>query len=803
MKRSSWRLLNLILAVALAMSVYSPLVRNAEASEGTASLEQPELMLVVFGKDYAFLYGTPYIMDGRTLVPVRDLLVALGIPNDEKSIRYDDRTRTVTAIKDDVTLQLQVGATTLMKNGEPYAALDVPAQLKDSRVYLPARAIAEALGYRVFYDADLNAVVINKGQTKSQEVLDDELFEAALQADLPKVLSLLFCGANPNAVRDRESLLITVMVEEEFTPETTHEVIAHTLILHGADVNTVSEYNGDTPLRLAVAENLYNLAVLLLEKGADPNAVSNPATSYADSIVMQLGSIGFRGSGAERAKMLQLLQSYGADLNYSDKYNNTLLSNLIYSHTWYDRRYAETIQTAIRLGAQDGILAVLELDEEERIPILQLMLAAGLDINASYDGEPNTQDKTLLEVAVEQQLELKTILQLLELGADPTRDQTISFVQQALSNATAEQKSYYDDVIHMLEDYSQPTGGLFYPATDVTVSGEFVEEEIALFPVIKEGRYGYIDRNGELVVEPQYLLASEFNEGLAVVRGDNQLAGYINEHGEVVIEPIYEDAKVFREGLAPVAVEYGSPLHFINSAGETVFETDYIITSGFNEGLAAVVVISDPFYMNGNIEFIDSTGKTVLRLEDRYDVFSSIFFNDGYTLVKRAEGYSYIDKSGDPAFGAIFPDARHFSEGAAGVGIIGEYGIRQYGFIDQSGDMLVEPKFFDAGSFSEGLAPVKSVLGQWGFTDKEGRLAIPMQYDQVSHFAEGLAAARQGVLWGFIDKQGRWVIEPQFESIETFRGGLARYYVDDPDGGGPDLIGYINREGHIVWEAGN
>lgn len=54
------------------------------------------------------------------------------------------------------------------------------------------------------------------------------------------------------------------------------------------------------------------------------------------------------------------------------------------------------------------------------------------------------------------------------------------------------------------------------------------------------GRWGYIDKTGELVIKPQFISAHDFSEGLARVHvegyeGDR--LGYINKKGEWVWEP--------------------------------------------------------------------------------------------------------------------------------------------------------------------------------------------------------------------------------------------------------------------------
>lgn len=70
----------------------------------------------------------------------------------------------------------------------------------------------------------------------------------------------------------------------------------------------------------------------------------------------------------------------------------------------------------------------------------------------------------------------------------------------------------------------------------------------------KEKLWGYIDKNGEMIVEPKFHHAWNFHEGLAAVAVD-WARGFINEDGTYVIEPKYQYAGPFRDGKAKVMLD--------------------------------------------------------------------------------------------------------------------------------------------------------------------------------------------------------------------------------------------------------
>jgi hypothetical protein len=102
--------------------------------------------------------GQPSIIGGRTLVPVRYLANALGVTD----VGWDQATQKVTL----KGVELTIGSKTLISNGAS-SQMDVAPSIISGRTYLPARYVAEALGYEVGWDA-ANQVVYcwPKGEPK-------------------------------------------------------------------------------------------------------------------------------------------------------------------------------------------------------------------------------------------------------------------------------------------------------------------------------------------------------------------------------------------------------------------------------------------------------------------------------------------------------------------------------------------------------------------------------------------------------------------------------------------------------------
>ncbi|SHJ40103.1 N-acetylmuramoyl-L-alanine amidase [Desulfofundulus thermosubterraneus] len=101
--------------------------------------------------------ASPFINQGRTYVPLRYLALALNVA--EKDILWDKNTKTVLLTKDGVELRLTVGSRTITVNGQA-KDIDVAPVIRDGRSYLPARHVAEALGYRVEWNQQNRTVLV-------------------------------------------------------------------------------------------------------------------------------------------------------------------------------------------------------------------------------------------------------------------------------------------------------------------------------------------------------------------------------------------------------------------------------------------------------------------------------------------------------------------------------------------------------------------------------------------------------------------------------------------------------------------
>ncbi|MGI6329111.1 MAG: copper amine oxidase N-terminal domain-containing protein [Dethiobacteria bacterium] len=106
----------------------------------------------------------PVIKEGRTLIPVRAVIMGLGA-----DIAWDKEKGLVTVTKGNIIVEFYIDDVVFYINGKKHE-LDIPAQLISNRTFVPLRYLAEALGKRVKYDGDNDVITIGDDALKKFEV---------------------------------------------------------------------------------------------------------------------------------------------------------------------------------------------------------------------------------------------------------------------------------------------------------------------------------------------------------------------------------------------------------------------------------------------------------------------------------------------------------------------------------------------------------------------------------------------------------------------------------------------------------
>lgn len=323
-----------------------------------------------------------------------------------------------------------------------------------------------------------------------------------------------------------------------------------------------------------------------------------------------------------------------------------------------------------------------------------------------------------------------------------------------------------------------------------------ITENTNLYLVNVNGKFGYINNKGQIVINPQFDYAYDFSEGLAKVKTSNKY-GFINKKGIIVINPVFEDVSDFQEGMAKF--KENGKFGFINIKGEKVIKSTYTSAGDFNSGVAKVIEEQGFWIQEGG--YINKTGKVVITFK------GSDFgdFSEGLAAINIDGKYGYINTNATivikPQYSYAFP----FRDGIAWVckssantGVMASFeSDAVWGCIDKSGNLVIPYKqFFWPNSFYQGLASVQiksnNEISKFCYINKKGDVVIKPQFDFPGNFHEGLARVKVQDKYGYINTSGEFYIEPLFDFASDFKDGIAKVSIGKE-------VGYISKNGDWIW----
>ncbi len=240
--------------------------------------------------------------------------------------------------------------------------------------------------------------------------------------------------------------------------------------------------------------------------------------------------------------------------------------------------------------------------------------------------------------------------------------------------------------------------------------------------VCLEGKWGYLDADGDLTIPCVFDQAMDFENGSAAVI----------ENGQVIVI----DTDGFRTALCKEAADSIAPF------GQGV--TSLRINGKWRLANAEMRIGATEYDFIGTLSdggrAVCRNGKWVLQnssSEDQTDEF------DGFSLDEK---------------GCAYRNGRAFAKS----------GELTY-LVDATGTRISETGYTDAYPFleSDGLAAVCKD-GKWGFLDKNGQEVLPFEWDSACSFSEGVAAVEKDGLWGYISLRGEIAVPLQYIGAKPF-----------------------------------
>lgn len=303
-------------------------------------------------------------------------------------------------------------------------------------------------------------------------------------------------------------------------------------------------------------------------------------------------------------------------------------------------------------------------------------------------------------------------------------------------------------------------------------------------PICSGGSWGYLNRNGKLVIPPIYEFVQNFKNGRAIAKKRGKW-GVINTKNEVVV-PFKYDLIEYLPGSNHqffLLEIHGKKHGFVDALGRDIIPTDHDELNHFSEGVASVKSANRWGFVSQNGKWIAKPQYLAVR-----------DFGDGLAAVRTEKGWGYINKQGNIIIEPQFIRAGKFSDGLAPV----RPKRGKSGFINHQGEFVIEPQFDRVSEFRYGRAMVKPPQKDWGMINQKGDFLLPPKFKRLE-FAQdsGYVHANQNYMWGLCDLTGKKLTGFKYRKIMSFSEGLAAVQLKKSESS-KSLFGYIDRTGKTI-----
>jgi len=272
-------------------------------------------------------------------------------------------------------------------------------------------------------------------------------------------------------------------------------------------------------------------------------------------------------------------------------------------------------------------------------------------------------------------------------------------------------------------------------------------------------KYGLIDNDGNIIVQPQFDAPIVYNDDLAIVEHEGKV-GYISLQGELAVDYFYEWGCPFNEGLAAVGIDEqfwfidkkggvkSGPYNFLNSEA-FVYNIAYM---QYSDGYTAFFEITNKgantnYSGKGYWGYLDGEGKIVIEAQ-----YKSVRpFCNGIAAVETEEGnWIYINKSGEKIMEGFPAD------------FINGWACNGREFIDISGNVMLKlPDHYtveanqqngiDNFKYDSLVAVYNEEQSSYGVMDKKGMIVLESEeFQEIKVFNKDHVAVKINDKWGVI-----------------------------------------------------
>ena len=303
----------------------------------------------------------------------------------------------------------------------------------------------------------------------------------------------------------------------------------------------------------------------------------------------------------------------------------------------------------------------------------------------------------------------------------------------------------------------------------------------------KDGKYGYIDNTGKVIIDLLYDEATVFNNNLAYVEKNDERY-YINKSGKMVFSlktsnysSILKRTEESKQEYLYGSQFYGKYAYVNSSFGDSFIiddkgkyvELDLDLTFQGFPIVNGIAVVGKKNYMGYGYLNIE-TKKTDIN----YYLVSD--FENGLGLVDHGNGYvQVINDKFTYATEKIYIGNRYAQLRGDYINVYNyddNFNLISSYLIDFSGKTIIPEDYVYLGEYKDNLIAASKMQNneiKYGYIDINNKWILKANYNKASDFKNGIAIVSEDFnketlkgTFGIINTEGEYLIKPQFEEIK-------------------------------------
>lgn len=346
----------------------------------------------------------------------------------------------------------------------------------------------------------------------------------------------------------------------------------------------------------------------------------------------------------------------------------------------------------------------------------------------------------------------------------------------------------------------------------------------------RNGKFGYLDKNGREIIPCIYAYAEDFKDGIAVVQYEGKFRN-IDSTGKLLNANVREHENWRNRNYSYTLIGKLKTVQTATGYG-LINENDVFVVPAIYENITPLrsehngrTQFSDKVFSArryGKVGIVDIAGNVLLPFE--YEQINDYPSKYGFRVVRKDDKHwGMLNRNCEMIVPCIYEgmssgyDEDHFqfwTNGKTGImdttgkiTIPAEYNQMYlyknnralvqkdslFGFIDTAGNVVI-PIIFERlnSEFHNGLCLVYQ-NDKAGFIDTTGAIVIPCIYDNARVFTGKATGVQQGDKWALIDREGKPITEFEYSFISYEWRGEGEVQVRKNG-----KIGYLNSKGREV-----